>query len=289
MVPLPKSWARSLASFFSARLEAVETFQNAFANFVAVGHLGHGQRFVGDGQVVEDRLAIHVHALDAVLNDDGDLVSKGRIVSQAVGHAQGEHVRVAVLVLQAFAGESGAAGGAAQQEAARAHVGGRPDQVADPLEAEHRVINEERNRVDAVVGVRGAGGDERAHRAGFGDAFFENLAVLGFLVIKERVHVDRLIELADTRVDADLAEQRFHAEGAGLVGNDGDDQLADFRIAQQLRQQAHENHGGRNFAAVGSFVELFEVSFRNAARAEWRELCVRACSRPIACGVPACI
>ena len=43
----------------------------------------------------------------------------------------------------------------------------------------------------------------------------------------------------------------------------GNNQLADLGIAQQLRQQAHEHHRGRNFAALGAFVELFEVSVRN--------------------------
>ena len=100
------------------------------------------------------------------------------------GVASEIHVAVAVLVLQPFAGERRAAGGAAEQEARGARVGGGPDQVADPLEAEHRVVDEERNHVDAVRGVGGAGGDERRHRAGFGDAFFENLAVLRFLVVE---------------------------------------------------------------------------------------------------------
>ena len=43
------------------------------------------------------------------------------------------------------------------------------------------------------------------------------------LVVEQRVGVDRLVELADVRVDADLAEQRFHAERARLVGHDRHD------------------------------------------------------------------
>ncbi len=46
---------------------------------------------------------------------------------------------VAVLVLQALAGQRGAPGGAADQEAAGLHVAGGPGQVADALEAEHGV------------------------------------------------------------------------------------------------------------------------------------------------------
>ena len=85
---------------------------------------------------------------------------------------------------------------------ARAHVRRGPDEVADALEAEHRVVDEERNRVDAVRRVRRARGDERRHRSGFGDPFLENLAVLRFVVIEQHVAVDRLVELADARIDA---------------------------------------------------------------------------------------
>jgi hypothetical protein len=41
-------------------------------------------------------------------------------------------------------------GGGAQQEAARALVGGGPDQVAHALEAEHRVVDVERQHRQAV-------------------------------------------------------------------------------------------------------------------------------------------
>ena len=44
--------------------------------------------------------------------------------------------------------------GAAQQEAARAHVARRPAQVADALEAEHRIEDVERDHRHVVVGVR---------------------------------------------------------------------------------------------------------------------------------------
>ena len=106
-------------------------------------------------------------------------------------------MRLAILMLQTFAGERRAPGRPAEHEAARPRVAGGPDQIPDPLEPEHRVINEERNGVDAVGGVSGAGGDERRHRSGFGDAFLEDLAVRRFLVIQKRVHIDRLVDLPD--------------------------------------------------------------------------------------------
>ena len=162
-------------------------------------------------------------------------------------------------MLQSFAGQRGSSSSAAHQEPAGSHVGRGPDEIADALKAEHRVVNKKRNRVDPVIGVGGPGGDKRADGAGLGDAFLQNLAVFGFLVIKERVHIHRLVELAHAGVNSDLPEEGFHAEGAGFVGNDGHDQLADFRIAQQFRQQAHKHHGGRDFAAVRAFVKFLEV------------------------------
>src|SRR5215472_10379532 len=253
-----------LGVLFLRRPEAVQAFEDAIASVGAIGHLGHWKRLVGDGEVVEDGLAVDVHALNTVFDDDRDLVSKCRIVGEAVGNGERVDVGVAVLVLQAFPGERGPSSGAADEESARAHIGCGPDQVTDALESKHRVINEEGDRVDAVVRVRGACRDERAHRAGFGDAFFEDLAVFRFLVVEERIHVDWLIELTDAGVNADLTEERFHAEGASFVGNDGNDELADFGVAQKLGEQADEDHGGGDFAAVGAFVELFEVRVRNA-------------------------
>ena len=95
-----------------------------------------------------------VHPTDAVLDDDGEFERERRVVGETVRHRQREHVAVAVLVLEAFAGQRRAAGGAAEQEPARAAVGSRPDQVADPLESEHRIEDEERDRVDTVASHR---------------------------------------------------------------------------------------------------------------------------------------
>ena len=73
-------------------------------------------------------------------------------------------VAVAVLVLQALAVQRRAAGRAAEQEAAGAHVAGRPGQVADALEAEHRVVDVERDHRDVVGAVRVAAAIHDASR-----------------------------------------------------------------------------------------------------------------------------
>src|SRR3546814_1777407 len=55
-----------------------------------------------------------------------------------------------VFVLQALAIEGRAPRGAAQQKPARLHVAGGPRQIANTLEAEHRIIDVERDH-DPVV------------------------------------------------------------------------------------------------------------------------------------------
>ncbi len=133
---------------------------------------------------------------------------------------------MAVLVLQALAGERGAPGRAADQEAARLHVAGRPDEIADALEAEHGVIDVERDHGYAVIGVARARRQPGTEGAGFVDAFLENLAFLVLAVIHQLVRILRPVELADGRVNANLAKHALHAEGARLVGDDRHDILA---------------------------------------------------------------
>ena len=89
---------------------------------------------------------------------------------------------VPVPMLQPLAVEGGTSGGAAEHETARAAVAGRPDQVADPLVAEHRVVGKERNHLHVVGAVGRAGGDERGDGAGLGDPLLEDLALLVLLV-----------------------------------------------------------------------------------------------------------
>ena len=111
-----------------------------------------------------------------MVQDHADFVGKGRVVADAVRNGARQDVAVAVFVLQAFAVERGAPGRAAQQEAARLHVARRPGQVANALEAEHRVVHVERHH-DAVAGaVAGGRRDPAGHAAGFVDAFLQDLA-----------------------------------------------------------------------------------------------------------------
>src|SRR5206468_7565770 len=106
-----------------------------------------------------------------------------------------EDMPVAVLVLEALTVESRAAGGGADQEAAGAGVVGCPDEIADPLEAEHRIEDEEREHRLRPRRVGGAGGGEAGHRAGLGDALLEDLALLALAVGEQELGVDGLVAL----------------------------------------------------------------------------------------------
>src|SRR3546814_7549841 len=97
--------------------------------------------------------------------------------------------------LQAFAVERGAAGGGAEQEAARAHVAGLPGGVADALEAEHRVVDVERQQLQVVGAVAGGAGEPAGECAGLGDAFLQHLARRVLAVVHQLVSVDRLVLL----------------------------------------------------------------------------------------------
>ena len=177
----------------------------------------HRVVFVEQGDVIKHIVLLLNHALEAVVQDDTDFVGEGGVIRHAVGNGVGHDVAVTVFVLQAFAVERGAPRGAAQQEAARLHVARSPGQVANALEAEHRVVHIERHH-DAVAGaVAGGGRDPAGHAAGFVDAFLQDLTGFVFLVVHDLVFVDRGVLLACRVVDSDLAEQAFHTESTGFI------------------------------------------------------------------------
>src|SRR4051794_12071459 len=200
---------------------------------------GHRVVLVQQGDVVEDVLLLLHHALEAVVHDHPDFVREGRVVAAAVRNGLRDDVAVAVLMLQALAVQRGPARGAAQQEAARLHVARRPHQVAHALQAEHRVVDVERDH-DAVAGaVRRRRRNPAGHAARLVDAFLQDLPRRVFLVVGDLVAVLRGVLLPLVVVDADGAEQAFHAEGARLVHQDRHRARADLLVTQQLRQKAH--------------------------------------------------
>ena len=210
-------------------------------------------------EVIEHVLLLLNHAPQAILDDDRQFVVEGGVVGDAVGNHGRLQVAVAVLVLQAFAVERGAAGGAPQQEPPGPGVAGGPGQVADALEAEHGVVDVEGDHLHVVRAVGGGGGDPGTEGAGLVDAFFQDLAALVFPVIHDLVGIHRLVELAGGRIDAHLTEQTFHAEGAGFIRDDGHHVTTQRFVPQQAGEDAHEGHGGGDLALAGGFQHGLEV------------------------------
>ncbi len=96
-----------------------------------------GVVFVHQRDVEVQIFLILEHAAQTVRNDDRDLVGEGRIVGDAVGNGGCEQMAMAVLVLKPLPVERGPSGGAAQKEAAAAHVARRPGKIADALQSKH--------------------------------------------------------------------------------------------------------------------------------------------------------
>ena len=153
---------------------------------------------------------------------------------------------MAVVVLEALAGQRRPTGRRAHHEAATAGVAERPDLVAGPLEPEHRVEDVERDHRVAVRGVRGGGRLKAGHRARLGDALLEDLAVDGLAVRQDEIRVDRRVALAEGRVDPDLLEQRVHAERPGLVRDDRHDPRTEVLVADQVAEDPAEDHRRRD-------------------------------------------
>ena len=118
---------------------------------------------------------------------------------------------------------------------------------------------------------------KRRHGSGFGDAFFQNLPVYILPIRQQHVGIMRRVLLAFVRVDANLLDCRLHAEGAGFVGHDGDDEFADRRILHQSAQNSDKAPGGGDGATLGAgepFVEeiqlrRFEGRLGNFALGKW--------------------
>ncbi|MNI68785.1 hypothetical protein D3C73_1244980 [compost metagenome] len=115
--------------------------------------------FVHQRDVVELVDLPFEHLAHAVVEDHRKLPGERRIVGPAIGHHRRHQMAVAVLMLQAFAPQGGASRRGPEQETPGALVGRRPDQVTDALEAEHRVVDVERQHRQVVHAVGGGRGD----------------------------------------------------------------------------------------------------------------------------------
>ena len=217
---------------------------------------------VVDGDVIEDVFtidrAVGVHPIKALFDDRSEFEGERRVIGLTGRNGRREQQAVTVLVLKAFAHQRGPARRGPHQEAAGAGIGGQPREVTDALEAEHRIEGVEGHHRHAGVCVAGAGGDPRRHRTGLGDALLEQLAIERLGVGQQQVVVDRFVQLAARRVDLELAKQRIHPEGAGLIGHDRHDTIAELLIAQKVPKQRGERHCRGDLAARRPLLQLEE-------------------------------
>ena len=179
IVPEPSSWTRG-RSCVGRLPQQVHPAQNPLLRILR--HRRMPVVLVHQGDVVEDVLLIDDHPAQPVLDDHSDLVAERRVVRAAVGYDREQQVAVPVLMLESFAVQRGTSCRAAEHESARALVGCGPHEIADPLVAEHRVVDVERHHLHVVGAVGSARRHERGDRAGLGDPLLEDLAVLVLLV-----------------------------------------------------------------------------------------------------------
>src|SRR5689334_10723542 len=90
-------------------------------------------RLVHDRDVIEDVLTSFHHLAGPVIKDYSELAREGRIVRAASGNGGRDHVAGPVLVLESLPAERRAPGRGADQKAACPLIGGRPDEIPDPL------------------------------------------------------------------------------------------------------------------------------------------------------------
>src|SRR5260221_13571725 len=93
----------------------------------------------------EQVVMVGTRAAQAVVDDDRQFITKGGVIGNAIGNDRGKNMAVPVLVLQSFSVQSSAAGGCAEEKTPRALVARCPREIADALEAEHRIEDVERH------------------------------------------------------------------------------------------------------------------------------------------------
>ena len=234
---------RTVAGALADEVHAAQDAIDVDALWLGGLHVG----LVVDRQVVEDVLRLlAIHPAQAVLDDVAEFVAIGRVVCDDTGIRGGEEQGVAVLVLQALAVQGRSASSRAENEAAGHLVHCGPEAVAGALEPEHRVEDVDGDHRLALRGVGGADRRERGDRPGLVDALVEDLPGDRLLVGEHELTVDRDVLLPVRGVDLGGGEERVHAEGTRLVGDDRHEPVADVLVLEEVLEHADERHRGRD-------------------------------------------
>lgn len=184
------------------------------------------------------------------MHNDSNFVSVSRVVRDTVRDSQRLNVAVTIFVLQTFTVQGGTTGSTADQEATRLLVASRPAQIADTLEAEHRVIDVERNHRQIVGAVRGRRCQPGTTCAQLVDPFLQNLTFLVFFIVSNLLAVLRGVLLTVRAVNTNLTEQTFHTESTRFVGDDRYQTIFDRLVLQHYVQGTNESDSGRDLFAL---------------------------------------
>src|SRR5699024_6877530 len=146
--------------------------------------------------------------------------------------------------------QGGTTGSTADQEATRLLVASRPAQIANTLEAEHRVIDVERDHRQIVGAVRGRRCQPGTTCAQLVDPFLQNLTFLVFFIVSNLLAVLRGVLLTVRAVNTNLTEQTFHTESTRFVGDDRYQTIFDRLVLQHYVQGTNESDSGRDLFAL---------------------------------------
>ncbi|MNG17383.1 hypothetical protein D3C84_1013650 [compost metagenome] len=135
------------------------------------------------------------HAPRRIFENHRQLTGKAGFPGPAVGYHRSHHQTRTVLVLQTLSTQGRAAGSSPQQQTTGTLVSGSPDQIADALETEHRVVDVHRQHRFAVHRIRRCRRHPGGNRPGFGDPLLQQLTVTGFLVRQQRAGILGLVAL----------------------------------------------------------------------------------------------
>mmetsp|Transcript_68294 Transcript_68294/g.160067 ORF Transcript_68294/g.160067 Transcript_68294/m.160067 type:complete len:277 (-) Transcript_68294:976-1806(-) len=193
--------------------------------------------------VINQVLVFAPHLLDAVLDDVGNFVGKGGIPTDHCRIRSPNQQGVAVLVLKTFTIQRSATGCGTEEKASSSGVGGLPNDVPDPLKAEHRVVDEERHRRTLLRRVRGASCDPGAQRTRFADALLKDLPIGRLSILHQDVMVHRRVVLPEGSMDLELVKEGVQSKCPGLVRDHGHTSLAEVARLHQLSQEARKCHG----------------------------------------------
>ena len=103
-----------------------------------------------------------------------------------------------------------------------------------------------------MSGISGTNRLERCRTTGLGNTGVQNLALLRLAVGEHHIRVNRSVGLTRRVEDLRRGEDCIQTEGTRLIRNDRNEVLADVLVLDEVLDQAHQSHSGRNFELAGS-------------------------------------